>query len=1416
MNYYHAIKKATAFGKWGLLKLNKPATSKIRRFSQSYIRLSSDNVKDSKDILVITNNPTGPIDSDKYSNFSDSQITFSSKNEREFNSFKHRDDIAPFAFGDAKLKYYDWIFNYLLHDHQHRDRVEQRRSDFSWYMFEDVQYEKRRQFEMYFEQNLSWRRRSIEYASAHFIIQAPYPDLHKWSIVNAYEWGGNSTPWQLQSEILNDYSDRMMWWYDIVSFGIGRSAIVKFWPDVVPHNYDYYIWLDKREQHPTYPWFKAKQLDDTPVEDDEDDYSWAMRVIGDCAEHGVLDRTDFQELTESVLYYHLPRLQKEWDFKRRSWQNVLTGPDPYGERLISFLNNGEDSIDYHSAFREYDIQVLSDSWFNKTVFGVPHNKPEIGDMVQFKKVTLKNFLGNGLKRDIYRTAFNSKVMGLQFLNTLQDKSNWTIAPGVYEKPAFEKSLKNYWELIGLASLDAHIWTGMRLNTDYIRNEAFFKFNAGFIHWDAQGFEEDTVVANDYHLRSHFKMLSYREYTAYRPALESRRRSMWNVYLKKKIVFFDTVVKPYSIISIYAGISPQEIEFYLDQIGKSLIQVRDTLDLRLTLHKLVTTFQTLNFNSMFESIQFLQNSKTFSDLFLNFSILLKKITYSTPTLNALKECFGILWECGILAKDFWLNIKGSKTSKHRLHFKIILLLNFLTELTLKVSLGSLNTLINSCNNFVINMQLTNIVNVCGEQNVYKFNNSLTNYISKNPNWPSGIYSISADHFMNTLDPSSQTPKWLDKHKFNSHIWYKFFNNYGAYPQISGFDEQHIYFTVNTVNNQKLFVKQKHSGYIDFSFWYCIQNLGELPLQFEVEMITLAEDNPEIFGYDETRVIGWNSFVRSRSWTATSRLKLDIFEAEIDERAILPQQESQLVQQENYWKKASFKERFENTWLGVFVGGWFFWTLLSLTMFFIYWLMAPSEFDQIRFQYTDFMPNPFFTECMDLLMKEHQLWYTKDPNGFLIAPFSEWHSYWIKTSYSLEMLNYRYSFVDVSDLNLSVEPEYWAELEDYFGEEFCILNDIRYYPKTYNDEFYSQDRFYMLKHIDQTLRPMKYPEQLDLLETPFIYEIFSKDSGQSNGYLDTVKCAVTETLWTFQTKVLKPISTIIPNFISKLFYEKPIDWATLPQYFESIKDPLKMGAELPKSYSKILSEENPENLIFFEREVFNYRHPRNFINEYYNVMEQSIFYSQCGEYGKIFDIHEDDFAKTLEERVLEEITSQIAKQNKVLDACIDKIQFEDLKTALEYIHLRKYSEEAQADARIFLDMKQEAMDKARLEILGRQLIWGWDANSIDPEKLANDVQELWKNPPEQIKPEALKRAWIRGGVKSDFFRLIDQEWNYLECMSDCDDIVFKKVSKTMREAYENELRLHPREYPRGIEQSLIDMMREAAKQYNSKIY
>jgi hypothetical protein len=35
------------------------------------------------------------------------------------------------------------------------------------------------------------------------------------------------------------------------------------------------------------------------------------------------------------------------------------------------------------------------------------------------------------------------------------------------------------------------------------------------------------------------------------------------------------------------------------------------------------------------------------------------------------------------------------------------------------------------------------------------------------------------------------------------------------------------------------------------------------------------------------------------------------------------------------------------------------------------MAPSEFDQIRFQYTDFMPNPFFTECMDLLMKEHQL-------------------------------------------------------------------------------------------------------------------------------------------------------------------------------------------------------------------------------------------------------------------------------------------------------------------------------------------------------------------------------------------------------------------------------------------------------------
>jgi hypothetical protein len=54
------------------------------------------------------------------------------------------------------------------------------------------------------------------------------------------------------------------------------------------------------------------------VEDDEDDYSWAMRVIGDCAEHGVLDRTDFQELTESVLYYHLPRLQKEWDFKRRS------------------------------------------------------------------------------------------------------------------------------------------------------------------------------------------------------------------------------------------------------------------------------------------------------------------------------------------------------------------------------------------------------------------------------------------------------------------------------------------------------------------------------------------------------------------------------------------------------------------------------------------------------------------------------------------------------------------------------------------------------------------------------------------------------------------------------------------------------------------------------------------------------------------------------------------------------------------------------------------------------------------------------------------------------------------------------------------------------------------------------------------
>jgi hypothetical protein len=117
------------------------------------------------------------------------------------------------------------------------------------------------------------------------------------------------------------------------------------------------------------------------------------------------------------------------------------------------------------------------------------------------------------------------------------------------------------------------------------------------------------------------------------------------------VFFDTVVKPYSIISIYAGISPQEIGFYLDQIGKSLIQVSDTLDLRLTLHKLVTTFQTLNFNSMFESIQFLQNSKTFSDLFLNFSILLKKITYSTPTLNALKECFGILWECGILAKDF---------------------------------------------------------------------------------------------------------------------------------------------------------------------------------------------------------------------------------------------------------------------------------------------------------------------------------------------------------------------------------------------------------------------------------------------------------------------------------------------------------------------------------------------------------------------------------------------------------------------------------------------------------------------------------------------------------------------------------------------------------------------------------------------
>jgi hypothetical protein len=107
MKYYHAIKKATVFGKPGLLKLNKHATSKIRRFSQSYIKLSSDNVKDSKDILVITNNPIEPIDSDKSSNFSDSQITFSSKNEREFNSFKHRDDIAPFAFGDAKLKYYD-------------------------------------------------------------------------------------------------------------------------------------------------------------------------------------------------------------------------------------------------------------------------------------------------------------------------------------------------------------------------------------------------------------------------------------------------------------------------------------------------------------------------------------------------------------------------------------------------------------------------------------------------------------------------------------------------------------------------------------------------------------------------------------------------------------------------------------------------------------------------------------------------------------------------------------------------------------------------------------------------------------------------------------------------------------------------------------------------------------------------------------------------------------------------------------------------------------------------------------------------------------------------------------------------------------------------------------------------------------